>query len=150
MAINIQQADVHDLDVVARLFNQYRMFYGQSDNQPACSHFLFERIINHESIIYLAYCEQQPAGFTQLYPSFSSVSLLPVWILNDLFVVPQYRRKGVAKTLIEHCQQWVVSRKDKGLELSTAADNVSAKALYDACGFVRDTFDHYAWRNVTA
>jgi hypothetical protein len=34
-------------------------------------------------------------GFMQLYPSFSSVSMQPIWIVNDLFVVEEARRRGV-------------------------------------------------------
>jgi GNAT superfamily N-acetyltransferase len=146
MGVLIKQAEVDDLEAVCELFDQYRMFYGQESNKPACNHFLFERMINHESLIYLAYLNEKPVGFVQLYPSFSSISLLPTWILNDLFVKPDARRFGVAKALINHCQQWVIQRNDKGLELSTANDNLEAQGLYEKTGFKRDAaFLHYAW-----
>ena len=146
MGITIQQAEVEELEAVCELFDQYRMFYGQESNQPACNHFLFERMINHESLIYLAYLDEKPVGFVQLYPSFSSISLSPTWILNDLFVIPDARGLGIGKALLNHCQQWVIQRNDKGLELSTANDNLEAQGLYEKTGFKRDTaFMHYAW-----
>ena len=39
-------------------------------------------------------------GFTQFYPSFSSVSLARIFVLNDLFVHECARRKGVASKLL--------------------------------------------------
>ena len=40
-------------------------------------------------------------GFAQLYPSFSSVSLRPIRILNDLFVDPDHRRSGAGRALLD-------------------------------------------------
>lgn len=37
----------------------------------------------------------KPLGFTQLYPSFCSVSLKRSWILHDLFVVEQARGRRI-------------------------------------------------------
>jgi GNAT superfamily N-acetyltransferase len=41
------------------------------------------------------------AGFTQLYPSFSSGSMAPILILNDLFVAPEGRRHGIGTALLD-------------------------------------------------
>ncbi|MEB3287882.1 MAG: GNAT family N-acetyltransferase [Vampirovibrionales bacterium] len=144
--ITIQQAEVSDLNALSMLFDQYRVFYGQKSNSPACSHFLFERLINHESVIFLAKINEAIVGFAQLYPGFSSVSLLPQWTLNDLYVLPDYRKRGIGKALIDRCQQLVAERQDKGLILSTAIDNQNAQRLYETCGFGKDNaFHHYEW-----
>ena len=34
----------------------------------------------------MAFDGDNPIGFVQLYPSFSSVSMMRSWVLNDLFV----------------------------------------------------------------
>ena len=54
--------------------------------------FIEQRVVNHESIIFLATNDGLALGFTQLYPSFSSVSMRRLWILNDLFVAPSARK----------------------------------------------------------
>ena len=138
----------HFDDVAANLFDAYRQFYEQPSNIPACQHFLFERFINQESLIYLAWDTrtQQAVGFMQLYPSFSSVSLEPLWILNDLFVHPEHRKQGVGRQLIEAAMQLVTQREDKGLALSTAHSNHTAQHLYESMGFEIDrTFLQYFW-----
>lgn len=64
-----------ELAAVAPLFNNYRVFYGQPSDLALATSFLAERITNEESVILLAKDDSgKPVGFTQLYPSFSSVS----------------------------------------------------------------------------
>ena len=94
-----------------------------------------------ESIIYLALEREnkKAIGFMQLYPSFSSVSLESLWILNDLFVVLEHRKRGVGKALIETAKELVQTRGSKGLILATAHDNYVGQKLYQASGF---TFDN--------
>lgn len=144
--IEIVLGEVEHLPMLADLMDQYRMFYNQPSNRPAAEQFLFERLINHESVIYLALdtVSGHPAGFVQLYPSFSSVSLQPIWILNDLFVVPGYLRQGIARSLIQQAIELVQTRGDKGLTLQTLPDNRPAQALYESMGFQQDTHSlHY-------
>jgi GNAT superfamily N-acetyltransferase len=142
----ISNIEVELIDIVAPLFDAYRQFYKQESNIPAARHFLFERLVNKESIVYAAFAGQTPVGFMQLYPTFSSISLEPTWILNDLYVVPEYRKQGVATQLIETAKTLVKVREDKGLTLSTAEDNKQAQRVYEAVGFVNDTeFRRYNW-----
>lgn len=54
------------------------------------------RLENHESVILIAEENGEFIGFTQLYPTFSSVSMKRIYILNDLFVVPHARTKEPA------------------------------------------------------
>jgi GNAT superfamily N-acetyltransferase len=99
-----------------------------------------------ESVIYLASASpREAAGFTQLYPSFSSVSLKPLWILNDLFVSSAIRRGGVARALLERARQHAIETGAKGLMLSTGVTNKPAQALYESCGWRRDDefFQYY-------
>ena len=73
--ISIREAALSDLEKVAELFDQYRCFYEQSSDLPLASRFIGARIANNESVILVAEGEGgELAGFTQLYPSFSSIS----------------------------------------------------------------------------
>ena len=97
------------------------------------------------SVIFLAYSTAHEAvGFTQLYPSFSSVSLKGLWILNDLFVRSDVRQGGVGRALLERARQHAADTGAKGLILSTAVTNKPAQTLYESCGWQRDDeFLHY-------
>ncbi len=134
------------LSQIAPLFNAYRMFYKQSPDIEAAKTFLSARLQNKDAVIFLAFWEEIPVGFAQLYFSFSSVSLLPLCILNDLYVVANYRRKGVGEALLRHTQEYCIEKKYKGVSLQTATDN-PAQHLYEQTGWKKDTDLHYFWMN---
>ena len=143
----IKRAGTIDLDGAAPLFDAYRQFYGQRSDITAARAFLDERLRRDESVIFLAVADEdsgEALGFMQLYPSFSSVSLRRLWILNDLFVAPSVRRAGVGRRLLERAREWAVETDAKGLILATAVTNSTARALYESCGWRRDDeFQHY-------
>src|SRR5262252_8860136 len=82
------------VELVVPLFDAYRRFYGQPPDPDGARRFLAERLGRGESVIYAVVEDGRALGFTQLYPSFSSVSMKPIWILNDLFVTEEARRRG--------------------------------------------------------
>ncbi|MGW8957668.1 GNAT family N-acetyltransferase [Paenibacillus sp. NPDC055715] len=65
-------------------------------------------------------------GFTQLYPSFSSVSMKRTWILNDLYVQEEARKQGIAQALLDKAKLHAIQSNAKSLELQTAPDNTNA------------------------
>ena len=143
--IRIVRAERKDLDDLVPLFDAYRQFYGQRSDLSAARAFLRDRIERDESVIYLAYTKpREAAGFTQLYPSFSSISLRPLWILNDLYVRSDVRRGGVGRALLERARQHAIETAAKGLVLSTGVTNKAAQTLYESCGWQReDEFFQY-------
>src|SRR2546427_12571397 len=118
--IAIVRARRAELADIVPLFDGYRQFYGQRSDLAAARAFLGDRIARDESVVYLAYTgPREAAGFTQLYPSFSSVSLKPLWILNDLFVRSGIRRGGIGRALLERARQHAIDTDAKGLVLRT-------------------------------
>lgn len=99
--MRIQKATVNELDSLTELFDLYRLFYGQESNLEDAREFLKERLVNEESVVFIAFDENNPIGFVQLYPSFSSVSMKRSWVLNDLYVKEDARKKGFAEMLIK-------------------------------------------------
>ncbi|GHO63556.1 hypothetical protein KSC_024480 [Ktedonobacter sp. SOSP1-52] len=81
---------------------------------------------------------RQAYGFTQLYPSFSSVSLKPLWILNDLFVIQGARHSGIGKALLDRAREFAVETQARGLTLKTAVNNSDAQTLYEVAGWQKD------------
>jgi GNAT superfamily N-acetyltransferase len=93
-------------------------------------------------VVLLAESQGQAVGFTQLYPSFSSVSMARVFVLNDLFVASTARRLGVGEALLtaaaDHARQLGAVR----LSLNTDVQNMPALALYESMGWARDQKYH--------
>lgn len=96
------------------------------------------RFHHGESVIFFASYTEEIVGFTQLYPTFSSLSLAPAFILNDLYVKPSARRLGVAKQLLASAGEHAKASGAVWLTLSTAVTNKSAQALYEKNGWRRD------------
>ncbi len=134
----ITQASLDDLDALAPLFDGYRVFYKRASDPAAAREFLRERLALRESVIFIARGGSgEAAGFTQLYPCFSSVSARRLWILNDLFVSESARGRGVARALMAAARKHALQTGAIRLVLQTARDNARAQALYESLGYVR-------------
>lgn len=141
--MNIRRATLDDLDRLVPLFDGYRQFYGQPSDLALARSFLSERLVRSQSVIFLAFDDQERAiGFTQLFPSFSSTSAARLFILNDLFVRPDARRSGAGSALLRAATDFGRAAGAVELELSTAATNNTAQALYDREGWQRDQDFH--------
>ena len=110
----------------------------------AAQTFVEDRLTARDSAIFIATHDTDCVGFTQLYPSFSSVVMKRIWILNDLFVTESARRHGVASHLLGAALDFARETDATRLVLATAVDNREAHSLYHKHGWQLDTnFNHY-------
>ncbi|WP_233841349.1 GNAT family N-acetyltransferase [Dyella sp. 2HG41-7] len=139
MRFEVRQASIRDLDALVPLFDGYRQFYKQPEDLARSRAFLAERFANNESIVLLA-CDDKGngLGFTQLFPMFSSVRAVRIYLLNDLFVASEARRFGVAKALLAAAAEHARTLGAVSLWLQTAQSNAPAQALYESLGWKRD------------
>ncbi len=144
--MTIIKAHIEHLDLIVSLFDAYRVFYKRPSNKDAAKQFLFERLKNRDSIIFLALIENKAVGFTQLYTSFSSVSMQPIYILNDLYVTAAYRKQGIGVALLNKAKQLCRDNNYKGLSLQTETTN-PAQHLYESLGWEKDPDLQYFWTN---
>jgi GNAT superfamily N-acetyltransferase len=146
--MKIIQANISHSSLIAPLFDAYRQFYKQATDLPLAEAFLTERIEQNESIIFIAIDDEKVVGFTQLYPTFSSVSAQKTLVLNDLFVRPEMRGKGIGEEILKYAQKFAKETNAKGLALETATENLAQK-LYEKLGWQKDEgYLHYFWRAV--
>jgi len=144
MTLDVRRIDISELDSVAPLFDAYRRFYGQAQDLERARAFLRERLANDESIVLLAQLNGRPAGFTQLYPMFSSVRAARLFVLNDLYVDTNARRAGVGRALLDAAAAFARAEGACGLMLETGRDNDAARALYRAAGWNEDASQWYS------
>ena len=145
--LKIIRATARDVPIIAPLFDAYRVFYKQESDIETAHNFLKVRLSNQQSIVLIAFWAGEAVGFTQLYTTYSSVSLQPFYILNDLYVNPESRGKGIGESLLDEAKKVCKSSQFKGLALETAVDN-PAQALYEKLGWKKDAgYFHYFWTN---
>ena len=140
----VRQAVLADVESIAPLFDGYRQFYETSSDLNGARQFLTERFNHGESVVFIAEYKGTPVGFTQLYPSFSSVSLRRVFVLNDLFVVSSHRREGVGAMLLQAAVEYSRSLGAVRVSLNTDIKNTSAQQFYEAEGWRQDR-EYYAF-----
>jgi GNAT superfamily N-acetyltransferase len=137
--VEVRQATLADLNLLVPLFDGYRQFYRQASDPERARRFLLERLERKQSVIFLAFEDATAIGFTQLYPSFSSGAMAPIFILNDLFVAPEGRRRGVGSALLQAAAEYGRRTGALRLVLSTEVANTTAQSVYERMGWKRDT-----------
>lgn len=135
-AVRLARAD--EAAEIAPLFDAYRQFYGQDADLACSALYLRARLCADESTILLAEEKSSLLGFCQLYPSFSSVRARPTLILNDLFVAPAARSRGVGQALINAAEQFAISSGIMQLSLETGTNNKLAQCVYERMGWIAD------------
>lgn len=144
-AVQVACATQDDLEAVVELFPGYLEFYGRSEKPENIASFLSARLDRRESVILLARLEDRLLGFAQCYPTWSSLSLAPAWVLNDLFVVPEGRGSGAGRALVRAAAHEARAVGAAYIALETAPDNATARRLYESEHFVLDDeFLHYS------
>lgn len=134
---DISRASISDLAELHPLVEKYREFYKQPEN-PKTVQFLTDRLENDEAVVFIARVDGNPVGFTMIYPTFSTVSLSAVWLLNDLYVSETSRGQGVANLLMDAAEAAAREAGATRIFLRTAHDNTPAQALYESRGWKQD------------
>lgn len=130
---------------MVELFDAYRIFYRKESDKNGAKEFLLERMRKNESKIFAAEDEKTKKllGYVQLYPLFSSVQMKKVWVLNDLFVLPEFRKNGVGEFLMEESKKFANTSDVARLLLCTEKNNFSAQKLYEKVGYTEDAMKYY-------
>jgi len=139
--MRIIKATLEHLDLLAPLFVKYREFYGELPYPDSSRDFLEKRLSRDESVIYLAMPvddDKKLLGFCQLYPSYSSLSLKRVWILNDIYVAEDARRQLVADHLMRTAKKMAKETQAVRMRVSTSSNNEVAHKVYESIGFRED------------
>jgi GNAT superfamily N-acetyltransferase len=84
----------------------------------------------------IAELEGEPAGVAVFFTSFSTFLARPGLYLEDLFVRPALRRRGVGKALLLHLARLAVERNHGRFEWSVLDWNRPAIAFYESLGAV--------------
>ncbi|MEU8852546.1 GNAT family N-acetyltransferase [Streptomyces sp. NPDC048564] len=142
--VRVRAAAPADLPELAELFRLYLAFYGvEPDGGEGPEAFLTDRLKNGDAVLLLAETEGGSVGFAQVYPTFSSLAMKPVWTLNDLYVRAGARGAGAGRALVRACVERARAAGATGVQLETGPDNRVAQALYEAEGFSRGEYLTY-------
>lgn len=142
--IAVNRATAEHVPHLIPLFDAYRQFYKRDTDMPTARQFLLDRLSRDESVIFVALENRTALGFTQLFPIFSSLWMQRKWLLNDLFVDPAARGKGVGGMLLKRAHVFAAETGAISLMLQTDVDNFTAQRVYEQHGWQRVT-DSYVY-----
>lgn len=100
---------------------------------------------SREKRIWVAQSGEAPIGMVWIQPGRHPVTEAPDHMVLNIAVVPEWRRHGVARALLEAAQRHCRAEGGHRLRLFVGADNPAAFALYRELGFVEQTRE-MLWR----
>jgi GNAT superfamily N-acetyltransferase len=84
--------------------------------------------------VVIAEWQNQPAGFALFFPNYSTFLAQPGMYLEDLFVRPGFRGRGIGKALLSHLAQLSLERGYGRLDWSVLDWNEPAIRFYRSIG----------------
>lgn len=119
-------------DLIQGLAEYEKLSHAVTGNALALKEHLFGSPKYVEAI--LAEYAGQAVGFALFFHNYSTFLTKPGIYLEDLFVLPEYRRQGIGKALLSKVAQIAVERNCGRLEWSVLDWNESAQAFYRSMG----------------
>jgi GNAT superfamily N-acetyltransferase len=116
----------------ARLLDEYRQHYGANPAPEAVSAWLHEQAEAARARVYLA---GEGEGICTIAVVPAALTLRTVWLVRDLYVRPESRRRGVARALLLAVEEEATASGAHRLSLQTESANVRAIELYGRVGF---------------
>ena len=132
----IRLATLTDIDVLVRLMQQ---FYAEDSftitEQNAWR--AFEALLDDSRLgqVWMIEDDGHPAGFVVLTVSFSMEYGGLRGFVDDFYVAPQYRRRGLGHAALEEVTRACRRRGVRALLVETGPDNTAALSAYRSVGF---------------
>jgi GNAT superfamily N-acetyltransferase len=135
-SIRIVPAQVTDVPVILRMINALAEYEQLTHEVIATEDDLRQSLFGPRPAgeVVLAYSGETPIGFALYFHTFSTFLGRQGLYLEDLFVVSEWRGKGVGKQLLAHVAAIAESRKCGRLEWAVLDWNESAIAFYRRMG----------------
>ncbi len=89
--------------------------------------------------------EPAPVGYAVFFETYSTFRATPTLYLEDIFVLPEYRRRGIGSALLRHCIQLAHDRGCARMEWTCLDWNRKAQQVYERIG-ARHLSEWYLYR----
>jgi GNAT superfamily N-acetyltransferase len=136
MTLRIRPADAADVPVIAALIRGLARFERLEDEVTMTEERLAENLFGQRRYAETLLAEEAgtPVGFALFFHNFSTFLALPGIYLEDLFVVPEHRGRGIGRALLRQLASVAVERGCGRLEWSVLDWNRDAIGFYERLG----------------
>ncbi len=136
MTVSIRPAEAADVPVIADLIRALARFE-RLEHEVVMTEELLERaLFGHRPYAEVVLAEDggRPVGFALFFHNFSTFLGRPGIYLEDLFVVPEHRARGIGRDLLVHLARLAVERGCGRLEWAVLDWNQEAIRFYERLG----------------
>lgn len=136
MSLEIRPAVPADLPLILQFIHDLADYVGMANDVVATEARLHNSLFGAKPAAecLLAFVDRQPAGFAVFFTNYSTFLAQPGLYLEDLFVRPTFRRRGIGKALLLHLARLANSRDCGRFEWIVVNWNESAKSFYRSLG----------------
>lgn len=119
----------------AALFDAYRQHYGANPAPEAVADWMLDQVLSARARIYVSGSGHDAYGICSVAVVPAALTLRTAWLVRDLYVAPQERRRGVAQSLLTQVTLDARTAGAHRLSLQTDTANTRAIELYAKTGF---------------
>jgi GNAT superfamily N-acetyltransferase len=132
----IQPASPADVPTILRMIKALAEYERLADAVVATEDNLQEALFGARRYaeVVIGSVDAEPAGFALFFHNFSTFRGAPGLYLEDLFVDPQWRRRGLGRGLLAHLAALAIARGCHRMEWSVLDWNEAALAFYRRAG----------------
>jgi GNAT superfamily N-acetyltransferase len=136
MRIHLRFAAASDVPVIAKLIRELARFEKLEGELRMTDELLAENLFGPRPYAEALLAEEGSAvfGFALFFHNFSTFLAQPGIYLEDLFVVPEHRGRGIGRALLERLAQIAVERGCARLEWAVLDWNRDAISFYERLG----------------
>ncbi len=134
--LRIKQATERDISVVLKLIKGLADFEGLSHEVSTSEERLHETLFGSSpgAEVLIAYSAEDAVGFAVYFQSYSTFLGRPGIYLEDLFMLPAWRKQGIGRLLLERVARTAVERECGRMEWSVLDWNKAAIEFYESLG----------------
>lgn len=89
---------------------------------------------NKKIEVVLALDREQIVGFLIFFESYKTFVASTTMFMEDLFVIPEYRKHGIGKRLFAYCVEIAKKRNHNRIDWTTEKTNYTAQKFYEKVG----------------
>lgn len=124
-----------EIERLAEIFDLYRVHYGEPADAPQVASWLEGNIGSGRVEAFVAEANDRVVGFAITMAVPASLRLGHFWQIRDLFVLPNHRRLGIGRRLLDSIRAAGIATGALRIVLQTEADNAPALRLYAESGY---------------
>lgn len=135
-SIDIRPANIQDIDLILDFIAQKAEFDGCSHLVKANSEKLRQTLFTSYPLAQVIFAEVEgiAVGFALFFDTYSSFLAQPNIWLDDLFVQPQMRGKGIGKSLLIYLAELAQTKNCGRIEWTVDRNNIDGVLFYEKIG----------------